>query len=45
MAFVLVQHLDPVHESALANLLSKATKMPVREVTSNTRAPCVNETN
>ena len=30
MAFVLVQHLDPVHESALANLLSKATKMPVR---------------
>jgi two-component system CheB/CheR fusion protein len=37
MAFVLVQHLDPVHESALANLLSKATKMPVREVTNNTR--------
>jgi two-component system CheB/CheR fusion protein len=37
MAFVLVQHLDPVHESALASLLSKATKMPVREVTNNTR--------
>ena len=37
MAFVLVQHLDPVHESALATLLSKATKMPVREVTNNTR--------
>jgi two-component system CheB/CheR fusion protein len=37
MAFVLVQHLDPVHESALVALLSKATKMPVREVTNNTR--------
>ena len=37
MTFVLVQHLDPVHESALTKLLSKATKMPVREVTNNTR--------
>lgn len=37
MSFVLVQHLDPVHESALTQLLSKATKMPVREVTNNTR--------
>ncbi len=37
MSFVLVQHLDPVHESALTKLLSKATKMPVREVTNNTR--------
>jgi two-component system CheB/CheR fusion protein len=25
MAFVLVQHLDPDHESALADLLSRAT--------------------
>jgi len=25
MTFVLVQHLDPVHESALTKLLSKAT--------------------
>ncbi|MFY9618736.1 MAG: chemotaxis protein CheB [Pyrinomonadaceae bacterium] len=31
MAFVLVQHLDPIHESALTNLLSRATTMPVRE--------------
>jgi len=35
MAFVLVQHLDPHHESALANLLARATSMPVHEVTDN----------
>src|SRR4030095_810742 len=28
---VLVQHLDPQHESALADLLPRATSMPVRE--------------
>jgi len=33
MAFVLVQHLDPEHESLLTRLLSNATRMPVREVT------------
>src|SRR3984885_5803523 len=32
MAFVLIQHLEPKHESALTILLSKATKMPVIEV-------------
>jgi two-component system CheB/CheR fusion protein len=32
MAFVLVQHLAPKHESILSELLSKATKMPVVEV-------------
>lgn len=32
MAFVLVQHLDPKHESKLADLLSKTTRMPVVEV-------------
>ena len=32
MAFVLVQHLDPKHESMLKELLSKATRMPVSEV-------------
>jgi chemotaxis response regulator CheB len=37
MGFVLVQHLDPQHESALAGLLSRATSMPVREVTNNLR--------
>src|SRR5512142_3160885 len=35
MAFVLVQHLDPSHESALVELLSRKTGMPVREVTNN----------
>ena len=32
MAFVLIQHLDPTHESALAALLAKATSLPVLEV-------------
>src|SRR6478609_10675122 len=32
MAFVLVQHLDPEHESLLTRLLSHATRMPVTEV-------------
>ncbi len=33
MAFVLVQHLDPRHESRLSDLLSRATRMPVVEAT------------
>src|SRR5262249_35717014 len=32
MAFVLVQHLAPKHESILSELLRKSTKMPVVEV-------------
>src|SRR5213592_3612895 len=32
MAFVLVQHLDPTHESALSSLLSRTTRLPVHEV-------------
>ncbi|MBC7839217.1 MAG: chemotaxis protein CheB, partial [Nitrospiraceae bacterium] len=35
MAFVLVQHLDPDHESALTHILSRATRMPVGEITHN----------
>ncbi len=35
MGLVLVQHLDPVHESALAQILSRVTKLPVREVNNN----------
>jgi len=31
MAFVLVQHLDPSHDSLIAELLSGYTKMPVRQ--------------
>ena len=37
MAFVLIQHLDPKHESHLTELLSKASKMPVSEVKGETR--------
>jgi len=36
MAFVLVQHLDPTHQSLLTDLLSKATKLPVSQVTNGT---------
>ncbi len=38
MAFVLIQHLDPKHESHLPELLSKVSKMPVAEVKGDTRA-------
>ena len=38
LAFVLIQHLDPKHESHLTELLSKASKMPVSEVKGETRA-------
>jgi two-component system CheB/CheR fusion protein len=32
MAFVLLQHLDPTHESLLSEILARATSMPVAEV-------------
>ncbi len=37
MAFVLVQHLDPDHASALTQILARATAMPVRQVTDRLR--------
>jgi two-component system, chemotaxis family, CheB/CheR fusion protein len=37
MAFVVVQHLDPKHQSILTELLSKKTAMPVEEVTDGIR--------
>jgi two-component system CheB/CheR fusion protein len=37
MAFVLIQHLDPKHDSILASLLSRATKMRVVEATHQMR--------
>ena len=37
MGFVLVQHLDPDHESALTEILSRATALPVHEVTNKLR--------
>ena len=33
MAFVIVQHLDPTHKGMMAELLQRATKMPVEQVT------------
>ncbi len=35
MAYIFVQHLDPSHESILADLLQRITKIPVLEVTDN----------
>ncbi len=32
MGFVLVQHLDPAHDSALVQILSRATALPVSEI-------------
>jgi two-component system, chemotaxis family, CheB/CheR fusion protein len=32
MAFVLIQHLDPSHESMLTEIIAKTTRMPVEEV-------------
>jgi two-component system, chemotaxis family, CheB/CheR fusion protein len=37
MAFVVVQHLDPKHQSILTELLAKRTSMPVEEVTDGIR--------
>lgn len=37
MAFVLIQHLDPKHDSLLTELLAKATQMPVAQVTDSMR--------
>ncbi len=33
MAYVLVQHLDPTHESILPEILAKVTEIPVLEIT------------
>lgn len=35
MAYILVQHLDPAHDSILSNLLQRVTKIPVEEITDN----------
>ncbi len=37
MAFVLVQHLDPTHESRLPEVLARTTAMPVGTVTDHLR--------
>lgn len=35
MAYILVQHLDPNHESILVELLQKITLIPIHEITDN----------
>jgi two-component system CheB/CheR fusion protein len=37
LAYVVVQHMDPTHKAMLAELLQRATSMPVREVTASLR--------
>jgi two-component system, chemotaxis family, CheB/CheR fusion protein len=36
MAFVFVQHLDPTHHSMLAELLARASSIPVMEAKNRT---------
>jgi len=35
MAFVVIQHLDPTHKGAMVELLQRASRMPVLEVSDN----------
>ncbi len=37
MAMVLIQHLDPTHESGLTSILARSTSMPVLEARNNMR--------
>ncbi|MEP7258419.1 MAG: chemotaxis protein CheB [Flavitalea sp.] len=37
MAYILVQHLDPSHESILAEILQRSTKVPVEEISDNVK--------
>jgi len=37
MGYVLVQHLDPQHESALTTILQRATSLPLHETTNDLR--------
>src|ERR1700722_17833008 len=37
MAYILVQHLEPTHESRLMDILQKVTPIPVLEITNNVR--------
>jgi two-component system CheB/CheR fusion protein len=38
LAFVLIQHLDPKHDSLLTELLGRATRMPVKQAADSLRA-------
>jgi two-component system CheB/CheR fusion protein len=37
MAYILVQHLEPTHESILPDILQKVTRIPIHEITNNVR--------
>ncbi len=37
VAYILVQHLEPSHESMLVDILQKITRIPVQEITNNVR--------
>lgn len=37
MAYVLVQHLDPTHQSMLPEILQRVTKIPVQEITDDVK--------
>jgi len=37
IAYILVQHLEPSHESLLVEILQRITRLPVQEVTNNVR--------
>ena len=37
VAYILVQHLEPTHESLLVDILQKVTRVPVQEITNNVR--------
>ena len=36
MSFVIVQHLDPTHETVLTDLLARATRMPTSQIIDRT---------
>ena len=35
IALILVQHLEPTHESMLTDLLQKVSRIPIQEITDN----------
>src|SRR5690349_25075506 len=37
VAYILVQHLEPSHDSMLTEILQKITPIPVQEITNNVR--------
>ena len=39
-ALIFIPHLDPTHESAMVDLLSRATRLPVRPATDGARVMC-----